>query len=81
MSLSQVATTLVPADQSLKDKLASKPQTNGHHTHYDVSEDYAGRYRFAPIEEAQVTRAMIKRYVLRVLTPPGITNNVVDTLV
>ncbi|KAI0632076.1 Thi4-domain-containing protein [Trametes polyzona] len=29
---------------------------------YDVKEDYAGDYRFAPIEEAQVSRAMIKRY-------------------
>ncbi|KAH9854640.1 Thi4-domain-containing protein [Lenzites betulinus] len=29
---------------------------------YDVKEDYTGDYRFAPIEEAQVSRAMIKRY-------------------
>ncbi|KAF8158131.1 Thi4 family-domain-containing protein [Crassisporium funariophilum] len=29
---------------------------------YDVLEDYQGGYRFAPIEEAQVSRAMIKRY-------------------
>ncbi|KAF8895498.1 thiazole biosynthetic enzyme [Infundibulicybe gibba] len=28
----------------------------------DVAEDYEGGYRFAPIEEAQVSRAMIKRY-------------------
>ena len=28
---------------------------------FDVKEDYAGDYRFAPIEEAQVSRAMIKR--------------------
>ncbi|ETW81714.1 hypothetical protein HETIRDRAFT_440039 [Heterobasidion irregulare TC 32-1] len=28
----------------------------------DALEDYDGRYRFAPIEEAQVARAMIKRY-------------------
>jgi thiamine thiazole synthase len=28
----------------------------------DVCEDYEGHYRFAPIEEAQVSRAMIKRY-------------------
>jgi cysteine-dependent adenosine diphosphate thiazole synthase len=67
MSLSQVATTLTPVDQALKQTLASKAQTNGHH--YDVSEDYAGRYRFAPIEEAQVTRAMIKRSVFS-LPPP-----------
>ncbi|KAH7922945.1 Thi4-domain-containing protein [Leucogyrophana mollusca] len=31
-------------------------------TTYDVCEDYEGNYRFAPIEEAQVSRAMIKRY-------------------
>jgi len=30
-------------------------------TQYDVCEDYEGNYRFAPIEEAQVSRAMIKR--------------------
>ena len=30
-------------------------------TQYDVREDYDGNYRFAPIEEAQVSRAMIKR--------------------
>ena len=28
---------------------------------YDVLEDYQGNYKFAPIEEAQVSRAMIKR--------------------
>ncbi len=28
-----------------------------------VLEDYEGNYRFAPIEEAQVARAMIKRLV------------------
>ena len=28
-----------------------------------VQEDYEGNYRFAPIEEAQVARAMIKRLV------------------
>ncbi|THV00809.1 Thi4-domain-containing protein [Dendrothele bispora CBS 962.96] len=28
----------------------------------DVLENYEGQYRFAPIEEAQVSRAMIKRY-------------------
>lgn len=30
-------------------------------TQYDVCEDYEGNYRFAPIEEAQVSRTMIKR--------------------
>lgn len=34
-------------------------RTNGT---YDCKEDYNGDYRFAPIEEAQVSRAMIKRY-------------------
>jgi len=29
---------------------------------YAVAEDYEGGYRFAPIEEAQVSRAMIRRY-------------------
>lgn len=29
----------------------------------DVLEDYAGNYKFAHIEEAQVSRAMIKRFV------------------
>ncbi|KAG5634606.1 hypothetical protein H0H81_001400 [Sphagnurus paluster] len=29
---------------------------------YDLVENYEGNYRFAPIEEAQVSRAMIKRY-------------------
>ncbi|KAJ8455517.1 hypothetical protein ONZ51_g12428 [Trametes cubensis] len=37
---------------------ADAPASNGT---YDVKEDYAGDYRFAPIEEAQVSRAMIKR--------------------
>lgn len=32
-----------------------------HNGTYDVKEDYNGDYRFAPIEEAQVSRAMIKR--------------------
>ncbi|KAL0565876.1 thiamine metabolism-related protein [Marasmius crinis-equi] len=31
-------------------------------TKHDTSEDYQGNYKFAPIEEAQVSRAMIKRY-------------------
>jgi len=30
---------------------------------YDVVENYDGGYRFAPIQEAQVSRAMIKRYM------------------
>ncbi|KAJ4482081.1 thiazole biosynthetic enzyme [Lentinula aciculospora] len=31
-------------------------------TYSDVVENYDGQYRFAPIQEAQVSRAMIKRY-------------------
>lgn len=30
---------------------------------FQTVEDYNGKYQFAPIEEAQVSRAMIKRYV------------------
>lgn len=39
-------------------------KTNGA-TDYDseVDENWEGKYRFAPIQEAQVSRAMIKRYV------------------
>lgn len=29
----------------------------------DVNENYEGKYKFAPIQEAQVSRAMIKRFV------------------
>jgi thiamine thiazole synthase len=29
---------------------------------HKTNEDYQGNYQFAPIEEAQVSRAMIKRY-------------------
>lgn len=44
----------------------NNPKTNGNGTSYDdkVSEDYMGNYRFAPIEEADVSRAMIGRSVL-----------------
>lgn len=41
--------------------LASKK--NGVETKFEIAENYDGDYRFAPIEEAQVSRAMIKRYV------------------
>lgn len=37
-------------------------------TKFEVSENYDGDYRFAPIEEAQVSRAMIKRYVLAIVS-------------
>ncbi|EGN98203.1 hypothetical protein SERLA73DRAFT_183120 [Serpula lacrymans var. lacrymans S7.3] len=42
--------------------LFKKNGTVAHKTSYDVAEDYDGNYRFAPIEEAEVSRAMIKRY-------------------
>ncbi|KAF9241121.1 Thi4 family-domain-containing protein [Melanogaster broomeanus] len=42
--------------------LAKKAGATLDTTSYDVCEDYEGNYRFAPIEEAQVSRAMIKRY-------------------
>jgi len=38
------------------------PPTNIEAQKYDILEDYKGAYRFAPIQEAQVSRAMIKRY-------------------
>lgn len=37
-----------------------KPDTRD----FEILEDYNGKYQFAPIEEAQVSRAMIKRRVL-----------------
>lgn len=37
-------------------------KTNGG-SDYEVDENWEGKYRFAPIQEAQVSRAMIKRYV------------------
>jgi len=49
----------------LQDLLSLKNGVNGQAAKAsaaDVNEDYAGDYRFAPIEEAQVSRAMIKRY-------------------
>lgn len=41
--------------------LAKKNDSVVQSTQYDTCEDYEGNYRFAPIEEAQVSRAMIKR--------------------
>jgi thiamine thiazole synthase len=35
--------------------------SNGSTREFDVAENYEGEYRFAPIQEAQVSRAMIKR--------------------
>ncbi|KAL6304342.1 Thi4-domain-containing protein [Sparassis latifolia] len=53
------ATLSQPGDQPIF--LAKKNGTSIDKA-YDVLEDYEGNYRFAPIEEAQVSRAMIKRY-------------------
>ncbi|KIP06210.1 hypothetical protein PHLGIDRAFT_468135 [Phlebiopsis gigantea 11061_1 CR5-6] len=53
---------LVPEIQEPSVLQAKKNGLSGNGTHYEVSENYDGDYRFAPIEEAQVSRAMIKRY-------------------
>jgi len=50
---------------SLTSTLLAKPTTNGlvkKSIAVDPSEDYEGSYTFAPIEESEVSRAMIKRY-------------------
>ncbi|KAH8104922.1 thiazole biosynthetic enzyme [Phellopilus nigrolimitatus] len=45
-------------------KKANGAHANGNGTAYDDTtlENYQGNYKFAPIEEAEVSRAMIKRY-------------------
>ncbi|KAH9947583.1 Thi4 family-domain-containing protein [Amylocystis lapponica] len=55
-----VATLAPPAEQPFL--LSKKNGTVIDKVAFDVSENYEGNYRFAPIEEAQVSRAMIKRY-------------------
>lgn len=55
------------ADEAIFFSKLSKTNGTSNGTHvdkneYDVLENYEGKYRFAPIEEAQVSRAMIKRY-------------------
>jgi hypothetical protein len=45
----------------------------------EVNENYDGNYQFAPIEESQVARAMIKRYVRRHLWYRTILTVVPDT--
>ncbi|KAF8589862.1 Thi4-domain-containing protein [Ramaria rubella] len=42
--------------------LSKVKRANQNGNQFDVLEDYEGNYKFAPIEEAQVSRAMIKRY-------------------
>jgi thiamine thiazole synthase len=63
--MAPVAITPLP-DQSPLTSLKAQVNgngLNGRHSYSDdeVKEDYAGDYRFAPVEEAQVSRAMIKR--------------------
>jgi thiamine thiazole synthase len=67
--MSPIATVNAPAVASQQaDPIAQlKAQMNGNGVHndvleHDVNEDYTGDYRFAPIQEAQVSRAMIRRY-------------------
>jgi len=47
---------------------------------YNILEDYRGGYRFAPIEESQVSRAMIKRWAARNIIDDSNAENWVDTL-
>jgi thiamine thiazole synthase len=49
-------------DPETQDDSTTKSSTLKPATQAEVSENYDGQYRFAPIEEAQVSRAMIKRY-------------------
>ena len=66
-----VATSTAPASEAVSNSepaYISLKATNGVHHNgsgatpdLDAVEDYAGHYKFAPIEEAQVSRAMIKR--------------------
>ena len=58
------ATLPQPTDEAVFfQKAAAKTNGSVANDSYDVLEDYNGNYRFAPIEEAQVSRAMIKRCV------------------
>lgn len=56
--------SVLPDLTSLKLSVTPNNSTNGSSNgsvKYDTLEDYNGQYRFAPIEEAEVSRAMIKR--------------------
>lgn len=53
-----VATSAYLEDSPL---MVKKPLTE---VQYETKEDYNGDYKFAPIKEAQVSRAMTKRYAL-----------------
>lgn len=52
---------LIPEHQEPSVLQAKRNGLSNNGTQYEVSENYDGDYRFAPIEEAQVSRAMIKR--------------------
>lgn len=55
-----------PTEREQLDAPLSKKTTsaaNGVSFEDKVLEDYNGNYKFAPIEEAEVSRAMIRRYV------------------
>ena len=56
---------IVPAFDEAPLLLSKKNITQANDTKYEVAEDYHGGYQFAPIQEAQVSRTMIKRYVIR----------------
>ncbi|THG94250.1 hypothetical protein EW145_g8179 [Phellinidium pouzarii] len=63
-SATTTTTTNVVSDhQSFDPVLLKKANGNGSSAAYENKglEDYNGRYQFAPIEEAEVSRAMIKR--------------------
>ncbi|KZV73740.1 Thi4-domain-containing protein [Peniophora sp. CONT] len=58
-------TSYIPSVSDLKSQLnGTKTETNGvkPEAKQDIVEDWSGNYQFAPIEEAEVSRAMIKRY-------------------
>ncbi|KAF9046593.1 thiazole biosynthetic enzyme [Panaeolus papilionaceus] len=53
---------MAPVATTVEKNQTTYANGNGVSSKLDVFEDYQGNYRFAPIEEAQVSRAMIKRY-------------------
>ena len=62
--MSPPVATAPPFESAVLDKSPPLKQASdeaGARADADALEDYDGHYRFAPIEEAQVARAMIKR--------------------
>lgn len=62
--MSPPVATAPPLQSAVLDKASPLKQASdkaGARADADALEDYDGHYRFAPIEEAQVARAMIKR--------------------